>query len=638
MDALYQKNLQIFQKILPGASREIAAADCTGLQFCETRQGEQNLKEERNGKTHYWHSNYSAKKEAEKWFSSLDLSNNVSVIYCYGVGLGHYYHAAKEWLYAERDRHLVFIEDDPRVIKRLLECKTGQEILLDQKVQLHYLKDMEAARVMFGWLSWYFILLHLEVGALDYYSREKSERFMEVRLKLVHDCAQNSSLAGEYMRYGTTFFNNFYRNILKIAKSSHGNKLFGKFKGVPAIICGAGPSLKLNGHLLPELKEKALILGGGSSVNALLGQGVTPHMAAGIDPNPYQQSVISKNTLHDIPFFYRSRIFCEALSEVRGPRLYINGTGGYQVSEWFEKQLGVEDVVIEEGHNVINFLLDIATHLGCNPIIFVGMDLAYTGMKSYAPGVVRKVKVEEKEIVKSAHLSSGAFLRSDIYGNDVYTLWKWIAESEWIGNFAKTHPRLKVLNCTEGGLGIPGVENMPLEEAAKRYLNVQHPLTQRVHTELQNASFGSEADKILKESFDELRGSLRNSKRICQEMLKEIENIEKKVKTKPNFLTKRLQSPKAERLEKELVKEPAYRYVLEGINTVRAKALERQHAQVQNKQVELSFRQRQLQSLEINQSRFFCLKQAAEANLKILKNISQERPQVVVEQEEEQKV
>ena len=41
-------------------------------------------------------------------------------------------------------------------------------------------------------------------------------------------------------------------------------------------------------------------------------------------------------------------------------------------------------------------------------------------------------------------------LKTDIYGKPIYTLWKWIAEANWIGDFAKAHPDITVINATEG--------------------------------------------------------------------------------------------------------------------------------------------------------------------------------------------
>ena len=38
--------------------------------------------------------------------------------------------------------------------------------------------------------------------------------------------------------------------------------------------------------------------------------------------------------------------------------------------------------------------------MGCSPLIFVGMDLAFTDMKAYAKGVVADASVEEQKILQ----------------------------------------------------------------------------------------------------------------------------------------------------------------------------------------------------------------------------------------------
>ena len=68
-------------------------------------------------------------------FASLEL-NDTEVIYVYGVGLGYFYDAAKDWLKKDPHHHVVFLEDNLAVIHRLFETERGSEILRNNQVKL----------------------------------------------------------------------------------------------------------------------------------------------------------------------------------------------------------------------------------------------------------------------------------------------------------------------------------------------------------------------------------------------------------------------------------------------------------------------------------------------------------------------
>ena len=122
-------------------------------------------------------------------------------------------------------------------------------------------------------------------------------------------------------------------------------------------------------------------------MNALNAKGVLPHFGVGIDPNFEQSTRIIMNKAFDTPFFYRSRIYFDVPKIVTGDLLYISGNAGYDVANYFDKEVGITATDLEEGCNVINFSLSIAEKMGCNPIILVGVDLAYSDNQSYAEGV-----------------------------------------------------------------------------------------------------------------------------------------------------------------------------------------------------------------------------------------------------------
>ncbi|HRD55317.1 MAG TPA: DUF115 domain-containing protein, partial [Parachlamydiaceae bacterium] len=304
-------------------------------------------------------------ESAEKWFLSLKLKDE-EILFIYGVGAGFSYVAAKKWL--KGNHRLIFLEDDFYALYHLFHTEVGKEMLHNSKVSLFYFENIQEAKETTLMLRWEFLMKKIRVEASPGYKKNKKERYTDLFHRIQNDQALHDSLVDEYLGYGAHFFNNFYQNIKLLPGSYHGNALFQKFKGVPAIICGAGSSLNKHFKALKALEKKALIFAGGSAFNALAANDIMPHFSAGIDPNSAQTARIKETCHLPVPFFFRNRIHSDALKLIKGKRLYIPGSGGYDISEWYEDQLKIDrKEILDEGHNVVNFEVEIAKMLGCNP-------------------------------------------------------------------------------------------------------------------------------------------------------------------------------------------------------------------------------------------------------------------------------
>lgn len=179
---------------------------------------------------------------------------------------------------------------------------------------------------------------------------------------------ESELLLADYADFGAKILSNAFANVRYLNKSLSGSALFGKFKNIPAIICGAGPSLQNRLDFLKASYDKALIFAGGSALPALCDSDIDFHFGASFDPAPHYKS-FSKT----FPFFYQSRICKEVLSHVRGPLLYVEDNGNYPI----EQVLYGAKTTFDSGWTVANFMCHLAFQLGCDPIIFVGVDLSY---------------------------------------------------------------------------------------------------------------------------------------------------------------------------------------------------------------------------------------------------------------------
>ena len=473
------------------------------------------------------------------------------MIYIFGLGLGYAYDALQPWLAEDSSRNLIFLEDDIAVIGRFLESKRARQILQNPQVRVTYIEDSEEGKEAIQALAWGVYPKKIAIEALPFYRRMRGFVFEEVKKRLFYETAELHAVLDEYLGFGVPFFRNFWKNVFFFPSSYQGARLFSQFRGIPAIVVGAGPSLQEQLPLLRKLSDRALILAGGSSVNALMDAGITPHLAAGIDPNPMQYLRLRQGSAFTVPFFFRNRMLHEALTLVSGQKLYLPGGDGYNISEYFEEKLKIRGKVLGGGHSVSNFLIEIAHALGCGPIIMVGYDLAYSKNMAYAPGVEES---QQAVFSKKELGQEGPIPWKDIAGNPISTQWKWVVEAEWIAEYKKRHPTIKLINATEGGIGMRGVSNSTLSEVAQRYLRRQYDMRGCVHHAIETAAPLEATDSKVLSCVGEMYDSLQRVVDIIQEMLQKIERAKK-----GEFCT----TAQSVLLFEKLEKEEAFQYVLE---------------------------------------------------------------------------
>lgn len=550
--------------------------------------------------------------DAKRWIQSLPLKT-VKVVIIYGIAGGYGYRELLPWLKKNKDHHLVFFEDNINTLRTFFDTAVATDLLQNSQVHLHYFHDLADKDDHFEPLYWHFAMTPFVVTSCH---NDDPVRLEEFRQKIAYDMAMRNALLDEYLKYGVGFYINFYQNVMELPKSFLGTGLFKKFAGVPAIICGAGPSLKKNSQLLGTLRDRALIFAGGSALNALNAAGFNPHFGAGVDPNPAQLERLMTSQGYGVPFFYRNRMNHAAFRKIHGAKLYVPGAGGYDTAEYFEEKLKIPgaDEPIDEGHNVVNFCAEIAQAMGCNPIIFVGMDLAFTGMQQYASGVIVDPKVSHKKLTQVESDDALPILKKDIFGKPTQTLWKWVAESEWISNFAKRYPLTTVVNCTEGGLGFPQVPNRTLKEVSGEMMSIPYPLSMRVHGEIQNSRFDkSVTEKKVTKIMMDLRKSLvrviSDFNILKVEAERSLEKLRKGSKES-------LQTGRAALAETELVEEDGYTYVLDIFNEMYARMLSREGRILNLRKRSLA--QKNIDLLNLSLKKYEFLHDVANVNVQII--------------------
>lgn len=611
---LFEINRQLWARFCAKQSLMLPYVKTGSWQRCSTAAGEPNLKKTDGGKEFFLCSKESSKEEADCWFASLDLEG-VGVLYVYGIGMGCYYERAKKWLEADSRRQLIFLEDDLAVISFFLHTETALSLLKNEQCHLYHFESLEESKEILNTLFWSCCLTPVEVCCLASYKIEKKELYEALKNHIEYDVSLKNSSLDEYLSLGNSFFLNFYPNMHQLHRSLLGNNLFGRFNAIPAIICGAGPSLTKQLPLLSDLFEKALIFGGGSSLNALSSCGIIPHFGANIDPNPMQLERVVNNNCFETPIFYRNRLFHKAFEMIHGPRLYITGSGGYDIAPWFEEQLGITyEQELSEGFNVLNFCIQIAAALGCNPIILVGMDLAYTGLQLYAQGVT-----EQSEALEPKKLN--LVERKDVFGQTIYTEWKWLVEADWITNFSKENPSVAIINATEGGIAIPDIPNSTLKNAVDKYLVRQWDLRSRVMGELARCRMEKVTKERVEAAMNTLLESLRRCVALTGQLIEENDIIRQRIKNNPQDSSQLLQTGKSVLYETDLEEEAGYTAVLQIFNQIYNHLLERDLRLIYKSVKKQRWADQELKKIELADRKYSFLTNAAKFNILAIEKV-----------------
>lgn len=614
-DDIFQDNLRLLQNFDKSLQSVIGRVRPERWSLAVDASGSENLVDKE--KNLFLHSPEGPLKEADRWASTIKLKD-VNTLFVYGMGLGYYYEPLKDWLQESRDNYLVFLEDDPEVLYHFLNTERAKAVLKNPQIRIVFLEGNKSDTKKLDGLAMHFASRPYQLTALMHNLKMRVDQLLDLNTKLEYLLNVKKFVLEEFASLGTPFYRNFYVNLLKLPESKIGSKLFKKFNGIPAIVCGAGPSLGKNIEIVKQMKDRALIIAGGTAVNALNAAGVNPHFGFGIDPNPDQSLRILTNEAFMVPYFYHMRMNSTALNMLHGDLYYQNVIKTYPVTYWIEKKLGIKALPIEGGYNVVNASLDMAEALGCSPIITVGVDLAYSEGKSYsriqavhpvAEGVMSFVtKNEREELIP----------RVDIHGQPVLTLWKWMLEAVWYSRFLVNHPHSVIINATEGGIGFPGVPNMTMKEVSEAYLLKEHDFKGMIQALSLDSGIPSDVTKesILKH-LKEVEKSLIACASLVEKLQGEFGNLAEEAESGGEL---RLFNPKIIEALAALEKEEAYSTFLSKFDEHYIKLIEKEMQSLEIHQESLEPREVFARKANLQAARYDLLKKASSINVEYLKS------------------
>lgn len=336
------------------------------------------------------------------------------------------------------------------------------------------------------------------------FTNELMESYKEIKEHLINMALERNTK----LQFKDEWVDSSLINSKYLFESEKINEFKDKYKDTPAIIVSAGPSLQKNINYID--KNKALIISGGRTLKPLLGVNIDPDFMAIIDGSQASYELV-ENYLDktNTNLIYNEMTNSKILDNYKGPKISSAQSG-------FMKEILGEDIVdIIKGGSVANAMTFIAAFMGCNPIIFVGQDLAYTDNKGHAEcAKTESVSIDAKE---NYYKSNDVYVEG-IDGKEVRTSLSLKAYKESLEDIVESFKDIKFINATEGGAAIKGTEVRKLKEVLEEFEDIKEK-----DTKIKNIS-----DKeILKKTIDGLKDNLVASNKVISLTSKAMKSLER---------------------------------------------------------------------------------------------------------------
>lgn len=161
------------------------------------------------------------------------------------------------------------------------------------------------------------------------------------------------------------------------------------FDGKILVLVGGGPSVDNEMESIKKYRSRISLVVVGTVARKFIEAGIRPDAIVISDPQEHMKRQIQGLDTQGIPLL----LLCTASAEIvpcyEGD-VYIVYQQGYEKAERLALREGYR--CFQTGGSVSTLALDMGISMGAGKVILVGMDMAYTGLRSHAGGIGREIK------------------------------------------------------------------------------------------------------------------------------------------------------------------------------------------------------------------------------------------------------
>lgn len=481
MSDFYKKNMDAIRSRLPLFADLIEKEDDVDwIDEFEAENGNTNIIIRTTKDPVVINNNKDPKTEARKKASeNTYATQSASVVV--GIGTGYY---TKEILNQMEKRHVVLVmEPVIPMLKRAFKLndfseaiKRGDLLFAITRYDIDFqLSLIETTKHVENW-----------VISIEDYTKYRYDEYGELREHTLLTINQLRSNTHTMMGAGAIMAENDILSLPYIIRHRGVKQLEGLYKDKPAILITTGPSLTKNVQLLmdPAIQEKFIIIAAGQALRALLAYDIKPDFVCSIDFGPVNWGHYKGlfEYTEDIPLVTINRSYISIVKHWRGPKFISSAVQGVEnktTAELIQKKGS-----LIQGGSVAHTNMGLAIALGCNPIIFIGQDLAWEGEKSHSPlideagniklkedGTVDWDIIDPRSEIKGKHKFECTQQVEGWYGKPVNTMSGYLSFKVTFENLFRSlkDSGIRFINATEGGIKLKGTEQMTLQEVIETH-------------------------------------------------------------------------------------------------------------------------------------------------------------------------
>ncbi len=311
------------------------------------------------------------------------------------------------------------------------------------------------------------------------------------------------NVAGATMlKAGPVYFRNRFDNLSQLRHMHSLEALTGVFEDRPAVLVAAGPSLDEDIHRLRDIRKKCVLICVDSALSVLLEEGIMPDFVTSLDFQLLNFEKVAPFAGRELPVsLLVIPKACPLVVKRLKPHRVILGFNEDAAHSWLTDLYGITRL-LPNASSVAHLSLGLALIMGCNPIVFLGQDLAFTSQESdhakgtiiHWPGVTspRENDLWVHGVRDTKVITSRGFL--PIKG--------------LLEEIISRHKR-RFINASARGARILGTEEMRFEEVCSRFLSEELDVEGEVLRAFQSHR-GFDVEKLLREA-EEIRQEIRQA-------------------------------------------------------------------------------------------------------------------------------
>lgn len=450
-----------------------------------------------NNREIYLGSKYNMTREIEDVKNKLEKINKKHQIILFGLGGGK---IIKELEAYVDDRDILIIEPLNELKERLICLMANKK----DNIQVLSLEEDDFKNKLKSFINKRFIQFVVFSNYDLIFSREIYNLKRDINEFMVDKTINENTR----IVFSKNWFENYLDNLSEIIKSENLNYYKNVYNNKPAIIVSAGPSLEKNIHLLKGNEDKFIIITGIRTLATLKKEGIKCDFACVIDGSEEMYEVSKEALNEETPLFFSESANKKIIKKYKGKKIYFTSPNYRELN----LKLGnFSTDLIYQGGSVAHSCLAISNYLGCNPIVFIGQDLAYTNNQIHS----KNATIEGEQLVAN----NFDLYVEDINGNEVPTTYALDSFRKTFENFIESYNEITYINATEGGANIHGTQVKKLIEIIEKY-------QEKIDKSFINKYKENKIDKnILIKNIKENLNQILSLKKLAKEAILENDNL-----------------------------------------------------------------------------------------------------------------